>query len=146
MKILIDADGCPVVNIILDIAKKYDINVLVICDNSHIFNIDYAEIIVVDRGADSVDFVLINKVQNGDIVVTQDYGLAAMVLSKRGICINQNGLVFTNENMDELLLERHISKVTRRSRYKFNHFRKRTPKDDELFLKKFEYLLLKSKD
>ncbi len=146
MKILIDADGCPVINIILNIAKKYDIHVLVICDNSHIFNIPDAEVIVVDRGADSSDFVLINKVQNGDIVVTQDYGLAAMVLSKRGICINQNGLVFTNQNIDELLLKRHISKVTRRSKYKYNNFKKRTQKDDNLFLKKFEELLFKSKD
>ena len=84
MKILIDADGCPVVK------QTIEIEVIVFCDTSHIINSDYAKTVTVSKGADSVDFALVNQVSRGDIVVTQDYGLSAMVLSKGGKPITQN--------------------------------------------------------
>lgn len=133
MKILIDADGCPVVDITIKIAKDYNIPITIMCDTSHIINKTGVETIVLSKGSDSVDFALVNKVNKGDIIVTQDYGLAAMVLSKGGYPINQNGMIYTDENIDQLLFTRHISKKIRNSGQRTKGPRKRTKEDDIKF-------------
>jgi uncharacterized protein len=133
MKILIDADGCPVVDITIKIAKKFNIEVIIICDTSHAFNKEGVETIIISKGNDAVDFALVNKVNKGDIVVTQDYGLAAMVLSKQGCPINQSGLVYTSENIDQLLYTRHISKKVRNAGGRLKGPRKRQKEDDIRF-------------
>jgi uncharacterized protein YaiI (UPF0178 family) len=115
MRILIDADGCPVVDNVIKIAKCLNVEVIILCDTSHIFSKEGAETITVSKGADSVDFALVNRVQAGDIVVTQDYGLAAMCLAKKAIPINQDGMVYNNDNIDALLLARHTAKKIRNS-------------------------------
>ena len=92
MRILIDADGCPVVDLTVRLAKKYGIECTILCDTSHEFNRDGAKTVVVEKGADSVDFKIVNLVGEGDIVVTQDYGLAAMCLARRAIPVSQNGM------------------------------------------------------
>lgn len=135
MKILIDADGCPVVDITIEVAKVFNIDVLIMCDTSHVFNKPGIETIVLSKGADSVDFALVNKVIKGDIIVTQDYGLAAMVLAKGGYPISQNGKIYTNENIDQLLFNRHISKKIRKSGGKTRGPKKRQKEDDILFEK-----------
>lgn len=135
MKILIDADGCPVVDITIEVAKMFNIDVLIMCDTSHVFNKPGIETIVLSKGADSVDFALVNKVIKGDIIVTQDYGLAAMVLAKGGYPISQNGKIYTNENIDQLLFNRHISKKIRKSGGKMRGPKKRQKEDDILFEK-----------
>lgn len=113
MKIIIDADGCPVVDITIKVAKALKLEVIIICDTSHNFNKENIETIVVSKGFDSADFAIVNKVEKGDVVVTQDYGLAAMILAKSAYAINQNGMVYNNENIDQLLFTRHISKKVR---------------------------------
>lgn len=133
MKILIDADGCPVVDISIKVAKLLNIDVIIMCDTSHDFSKKGVETIVISKGADSVDFALVNKVQKGDIVVTQDYGLAAMVLSKEGYPINQNGLVYDNKNIEQLLFTRHISKKVRSSGGRIKGPKKRQKEDDIKF-------------
>ena len=95
MKILIDADACPVVSIVEEIAQQYQVPLLLICDTSHIIDTEYGELITVDKGADSVDFFLINKAKKKDIIVTQDYGVAAMALGKGAYAIHQNGKWYT---------------------------------------------------
>ena len=87
MRILIDGDGCPVIDLTIDIAKKFNIEVIIICDTSHILNKEGAKTMVFSKGADSVDFALINLVQKEDTVITQDYGLAAMSVIKQSINI-----------------------------------------------------------
>lgn len=104
MKILIDADGCPVVDITVRAAKKNHTDCFILCDTSHVFEKDGATTLTFSKGADSVDYALANRVSAGDIVITQDYGLAAMCLSKNAIVINQDGLEYTGENIDALLL------------------------------------------
>ncbi|MGL5346791.1 MAG: YaiI/YqxD family protein [Peptostreptococcaceae bacterium] len=141
MKILIDGDGCPVIANTIKISKKYNIDVIVLCDTSHNFSKYNVETIVISKGADSVDFALVNKVQKGDIVVTQDYGLAAMVLSKGGYPINQNGQVYNNENIDMLLFTRHLSKKVRNSGQRVKGPRKREKEDDIRFEKSLEKLI-----
>ena len=135
MKILIDADGCPVVDISIKISKVYSIPIIIMCDTSHIINKVGVETIVLSKGSDSVDFALVNKVNKGDIIVTQDYGLAAMVLSKGGYPINQNGMIYTNENIDQLLFTRHVSKKIRHAGHRTKGPRKRTKDDDINFEK-----------
>ena len=135
MKILIDADGCPVVDISIKVGKAYSMSIIVMCDTSHIINKTGVETIVLSKGCDSVDFALVNKVNKGDIIVTQDYGLAAMVLSKGGYPINQNGMIYTNENIDQLLFTRHISKKIRNAGHRTKGPRKRTKDNDIKFEK-----------
>ena len=144
MKILIDADGCPVVDITVKIGIDYNIPITIMCDTSHIINKTGVETIVLSKGSDSVDFALVNKVNKGDIIVTQDYGLAAMVLSKGGYPINQNGMVYTDENIDQLLFTRHISKKIRGSGQRTKGPRKRTKEDDIKFKNSLIYLIEKT--
>lgn len=141
MKILIDADGCPVVDICIRISKEYNIEAIIICDTSHIFEREGVKTIVISKGNDNVDFALVNKVAKGDIVVTQDYGLAAMVLSKEGYPINQNGLIYNDKNIGELLHYRYISKKVRASGGKIKGPRKRSEKDNYKFEKELRKLL-----
>lgn len=144
MKILVDADACPVVRQVEKIAKKYSIPVILLCDTNHILSSDYSEIKVIGAGADAVDIALANLCKSGDVAVTQDYGVAALVLGKGGYAIHQSGKIFTNENIDGLLMERHINKKARMSSSK-SHLKgpkKRTKEDDLRFEAAFESLLI----
>lgn len=141
MKILIDADGCPVVKQATQIAKENNIEVVIFCDTSHVISSGYAEIVTVSKGADSVDFALVNKVKSGDIVVTQDYGLAAMVLSKGGRAITQNGMIISDSNLGLLLTTRYESKKARMSGAHLKGPKKRSAQNDEEFIKSFKSML-----
>ena len=141
MKVLIDADGCPVVKQATQIAKENNIEVVIFCDTSHIINSDYAEVVTVSKGADSVDFALVNKVQSGDIAITQDYGLAAMVLSKGGRAITQNGMIISDSNLGLLLTTRYESKKARMSGAHLKGPKKRTIHNDKAFAKSFKSMI-----
>ena len=144
MQIFVDADACPVVGIVENIAKKHNISVTLLCDTNHVLHSDYSEVIVVEAGADAVDYKLISRCHKGDVVVSQDYGVAAMALGKAAYAIHQSGKWYTNENIDQMLMERHLNKKARRSSHK-NHIRgprKRTNEDDERFAQSFEKLVL----
>lgn len=135
MKILIDGDGCPVIDLTIKIAKKFNIDVIIMCDTSHVFNKEGVKTMVFSKGADSVDFALINTVQKEDIVITQDYGLAAMAINKASYVINQNGLIYTDDNIDTLLYSRHISKKIRQSGGRVKGPKKRSNEDNINFEK-----------
>ena len=138
MEILVDADACPVIAQVENVAQKHNVPVTLLCDTSHILESEYS------RGADSVDIVLVNNCNKGDIVVTQDYGVAAMALGKGAYAIHQSGKWFTNDNIDEMLFSRHIAKVMRNSKKK-SHLkggRKRNSDDDKNFEMSFERLIL----
>ena len=135
MKILVDADACPVKNIILKIAKQRGLQVVMFIDTSHELNDGYSEVVVVDKGPDSVDFALVNRLEKGDVVVTQDFGVGAMAIGKGAKALNQNGLIFSDLNMDKLLFERHIGQKIRRAGGRSGTIKKRTKVDDEKFEK-----------
>lgn len=148
MQIYVDADACPVVGIVEKLAKKYEIPVTLLCDTNHVLSSDSSEVKVIGAGADAVDFALIGllKKDAGDIVVTQDYGVAAMALGKSAFAIHQSGKWYTNENIDQMLMERHLAKKARRSKSR-NHLkgpRKRTEEDDRRFAESFEKLIRKA--
>lgn len=143
MKIYVDADACPVVSIVERVAEKNNIAVLLLCDTNHMLTSSYSEVKIVGAGADAVDFALINLCTKNDIVVTQDYGVAAMALGKGAYAIHQSGKWYTDENIDRMLMERHLGKKARRASGK-NHMKgpkKRTREDDERFQASFEKLI-----
>ena len=145
MKIYVDADACPVTRIVERVAKKYELPVTLMCDTNHILSSDYSEVKVISAGADAVDFALTNMCQKGDIVVSQDYGVAAMVLGKGAYAIHQSGRWYTDDNIDQLLMERDICKKIRRSNSR-SHMKgpsKRTADDDRRFEESFEKLIQK---
>lgn len=141
MKILIDADACPVIDITICEAKKRKIPVTLITDTSHILKRTDADIITVEKGSDSADFKLVNLLEKGDLVVTQDYGLAAMVLAKGGKALNQNGLIYSDNNMDSLLFTRHVAKKVRMAGGRTKGPHKRTKQQDEAFLQTLQKML-----
>lgn len=135
MKILVDADACPVVKIVEQIAKEFQIPVVLLCDTNHILRSDYSEIVIVGSGTDAVDFKLVGICRKGDFVVTQDYGVAAMILAKGAFGIHQSGKWYTNENIDQMLMERHLAKKERNAKRR-KHWKgptKRTAEDDKRF-------------
>ena len=145
MKIYVDADACPVVRIVEKLARKYEIPCILLCDTNHILSSDYSEVIVVGAGTDAVDFKLISLLTRGDICVTQDYGVAAMALGKGCYAIHQSGKWYTNENIDQMLMERHLAKKARRATKK-HHLKgpaKRTDEDDRRFEESFERMIRK---
>ncbi len=134
MKLLVDADACPVVDLTVREANRRKIPVILVTDTSHVLTGINAQIVTVEKGNDSADFKLVNLVEKGDLVITQDYGLAAMVLAKGGKAINQNGLIYSQQNIDTLLFTRHIAKKVRMSGGHTKGPRKRTKQQDEDFL------------
>lgn len=135
MRILIDGDGCPVIDLAIKIGKIFNIDVIIMCDTSHVFNKEGAKTMVFPKGPDSVDFALVNLVKKDDIIITQDYGLAAMAINKAYCVINQNGLIYNNENIDMLLYSRHISKKIRKGGGRVKGPKKRSVEDNNNFEK-----------
>lgn len=141
MRLLIDADGCPVVDIAVNEAKNASVQCHIFCDTSHVFEKPGAETHVVPKGADSADFALVNFVRRGDIVITQDYGLASMALSRGAVCINQDGNEYTEDNIDGLLFARHTAKKVRNAGGRIKGPPKRTKDQDIRFREKLREMI-----
>ncbi len=143
MKVLVDADSCPVNEIVIEIAKKYNLEVILFFDTSHVYTDQYAKVITVDKGKDSVDFKLISYIEKNDIVITQDYGVACMALSRKAYVLNQNGLIYDDENIESLLLIRYLSQKERKNNKHLKGPKKRLKENDEIFKKNYICLLEK---
>jgi hypothetical protein len=133
MNIFIDADGCPVVSLSVKIAENHGIDAFIVKNYAHEIESSYATVITVDKSLDSADYYIANHIKPGDIVVTQDYGLAAMVLSRGGKCITQNGLVISDVNIGKLLDSRHMNRIIRKGGGRGSRFKKRSPENDRAF-------------
>ncbi|MPQ43366.1 YaiI/YqxD family protein [Clostridium tarantellae] len=134
MRIIVDGDGCAGKSIIENIAKKYDLPVIIYCDIHHRISSNYSTVKIVDDGFQSVDMYVINECRKNDIVVTQDYGVAAMSLGKKAFSINPKGYIYTNENIDRLLFERHLNQKARKAGLRGKNPAKRSKEDDERLL------------
>lgn len=143
MIIYVDADGCPVVDLSVKIAKEYNLQIIVVKNYAHNIYHDYATIISVDIHKDSADFYIVNQIKKNDIVITQDYGLASMCLSKGALPINQNGIVFSQKNIDGLLNRRHLHQELRKQKKYYSKTKKRSPEEDKYFEEAFRNLLNK---
>ena len=141
MKILIDADACPVTNIAVCLAKEYALECVLVCDTSHTVVRDDVRTVIVSKGNDSADLMLVNLIQEGDIAVTQDYGLACMCLAKKAHIMNQNGMEYTNDNIVYLMETRHEAKRLRMRGKHLKGPKPRTKEQDESFEKNFRTLI-----
>ena len=141
MRLFIDADGCPVTDLAVGLANRYHISCIILCDTAHDIRREGAETITVSKGADSVDFALVNLIRAGDLVVTQDYGLAAMCMSRNAAVLHQDGFLYTEENIDRLLFFRAAAKKARRGGARIKGPAKRTPEQDRAFSAMLERLL-----
>ncbi len=135
MKIIIDADACPVVDITVDTAKEREPECIIVCDNTRSIEKDGATTIVVDKGADSADCCIANLTEKDDVIVAHDYGLATLVLGKGGKALNQNGLIYTDSNIENLLFTRFIGKKERMSGNRTKGPKKKSAQNDADFLK-----------
>lgn len=145
MRILLDADGCPVVDLAASIAREYGVECLILCDTAHTFDKPGASTLIFSKGADSVDFALVNRLRPGDIVVTQDYGLAAMSLARQARVLSQDGMAYTGGNIDGLLLARHTAKRIRHAGGRLKGPPKRKKEQDEAFAQALRGLLVEEK-
>ncbi|MBP3655883.1 MAG: YaiI/YqxD family protein [Clostridia bacterium] len=142
-RVLVDADACPVIRIVERISKAHGFPVTLLCDTNHVLYSDYSEVRVIGEGADAVDIALINLCQHGDVVVTQDYGVAALALGKGACAIHQSGRLYTQDNIDQMLMERHLARKARMGKGK-HHLKgpkKRTKEEDDAFAAAFDSLL-----
>ena len=144
MKVLIDADACPVVDLAVALCRKYQIPCILLCDTAHNMHREGASTLLFDKGADSVDFALVNRVNPGDVVVTQDYGLASMCLAKNARVLHQDGWEYTEYNIQALLWSRHETRKYRASGGRVKGPRKRTHDQDEAFRLALDTLLQQS--
>ena len=140
--IYIDADACPVTHIAEEIARRHGIPMTILCDTNHVMYSDYSTVKLIGAGADAVDLALINLCKAGDIVITQDYGVAALALGKGALAVHQSGKCFTDDNIGGLLMDRHLAKKARRSgKHHLKGPAKRTEEDDRRFAESFERLI-----
>lgn len=141
--IYIDADACPVTHIAEEIARRHGIPVTILCDTNHVMYSDYSTVKLIGAGADAVDLALINLCKAGDIVITQDYGVAALALGKGALAVHQSGKCFTDDNIGGLLMDRHLAKKARRcGKHHLKGPAKRTEEDDRRFAESFERLIV----
>lgn len=141
MKVLIDADGCPVVDIAVALCRKHNIPCLLLCDTAHELRREGAQTLVFDKGADSVDYAVANRADIGDLVITQDYGLASMALAKKARVLHQDGWEYTPWNIDALLFQRSESRAYRAAGGRTKGPKKRTKVQDDTFRLCLEKLL-----
>ena len=141
MKVLIDADACPVVDIAARLCAKGGIPCLLLCATAHAVYREDAETLIFDKGADSVDFALVNRACPGDIVITQDYGLASMCLGRNARVLHQDGWEYTLDNISGLMEQRHANKKHRLAGGRTKGPSKRTRQQDEAFAKAFQQML-----
>lgn len=139
-KILIDADSCPVIDLAISIAKDYKLETILFCDTSHQIERENIKTIIVSKGRDAADFRLVKEVVKGDIIITNDYGLAAMCIAKGGYVIDANGKYLTSDNIDGLLFFRHEHVKLRKAGGRTKGPKKRTSENNVFFENNFRKL------
>lgn len=141
MRILVDADACPVKDIIEEIAGKYQLEVIMICNSNHVLQSGYSEIVVVDGSSQAADIAIVNRCTEGDLVVTQDYGLASLVLAKKALAIHPSGKEYDDANIEGLLMQRYINRKAREAGLRTSNPKKRKTSDDEHFRERFTRII-----
>ena len=117
MKIFVDGDGSPVKETVIEVAVEKALDVVIVTSVDHYSLKDYPEnvsFVYVDKGADAADFKIVQLIKKGDLLITQDYGLASLVLPKGVLVLHQLGYQYTKENIDGLLELRYFSGQIRR--------------------------------
>ena len=134
MRLFIDGDGCPVINECLSICDQKAIEVILVCDTAHHYQIEDIEIIVVDQGHDHADFEILRRIGKHDLLVTQDTGLAALALGKGAVCLHPSGMEFNDASILQLLNQRSDGIKIRKQTKRYGHMKKRNAADNERFI------------
>lgn len=134
MKILVDGDGCPVISLITETAAKNNLKLIVYTDLNHHYQLEYGSLKMVDQGFQAVDMVLYNNIEAGDLVITSDYGLAALALSAEAAVLGFSGREFTEDNIKGLLAQRHLEFKARKRRGRHTKHKKRSEADNKKFI------------
>jgi uncharacterized protein YaiI (UPF0178 family) len=142
MKVLIDADACPVVAVAVSLCRECQKECLILCDTAHEMQREGAQTLVFDKGADSVDYALVNRIVPGDVVITQDYGLASMCLARGARVLHQDGWEYTSYNIDALLFQRHASRKYRSAGGRTKGPSKRKAEQDHAFSSALRQILM----
>lgn len=145
MKIIVDGDGCPGMNLIEKVAREEEVELIVYSTIDHNIKLDYGVVKRVDAGFQSVDMYVMNETKKNDVVISQDFGVAAMVLGKKAFAISPKGMVYTNDNIERLLFERHLSAKARRAGLRGKNASKRTKEDDMRFYESVKGLVKEAK-
>lgn len=142
IRILVDADACPVKEEVKKAARQTGVPVIMVSSYDHVLREEAGvQIVRVDRGKESADLYIVNHLRAGDLVITQDYGLAALVLAKRAYALSERGIVYDSENIEFLLERRHISAKVRRGGGRTRGPKKFTAEDRAAFVEKCLKLL-----
>jgi len=144
MKVYIDADASPVQEEVIQITEQYNISVILVKSFSHFSNASlpsHVSVQYVDKGAEMADFKIMSMVDRKDIIITQDYGLASMLLGKGCYVMHHKGFQYTEHNIDRLLSSRHASAQARRAGYKTKGPKAFTDEDRKKFADAFQHLL-----
>jgi uncharacterized protein YaiI (UPF0178 family) len=134
-KVWVDADACPrrVMAILKELQESIGFELMTVSSfNHHHLGVNH---LVVGDEDQATDLAIINRVTPGNIVITQDWGLAAMVLGKRAEAISPTGYIFSERSMDFMLEERHLKASLRRSGNRTKGPAARTDEDDRRFRK-----------
>ncbi|ULG72479.1 YaiI/YqxD family protein [Macrococcus brunensis] len=145
MTILVDADACPVIAEIIELADNHQLNVILVRNFNHYTSKHYPDFVsvqYVDDGADSADYKIVALTRPGDIVITQDYGLASLLLNKKAIILHHNGKLYTKDNIDQLLTIRHTSLQMRRAGIRTKGPKALSPADKAYFKEQLEKTIL----
>lgn len=144
MRIIVDADACPVKEIIEEQARVNQIGVIMVANYSHEISSDYAEIIRVDNSSQAADITIANLASAGDLIVTQDYGLASIALARGAKAVNPSGILYTAENIDQLLMQRYLNTRARMAGQKHINPKKRSKNDEKRFRQTLSILIKSS--
>jgi uncharacterized protein YaiI (UPF0178 family) len=145
MKVIIDGDGCPIINIASNLCKKYSLDILIVHNFTQNVELSYGRNIVVDKSRDRADFIIANNCAIGDLVLTNDIGLMAMILSKKGKVLNFSGKLVDDNNIQILIDQRYLNRLERENNRKYTKIPKRTKNDDEMFKNELEKFLIEYK-
>lgn len=146
IEIIVDADACPVMSQIDSLAKQYKLNVTYITDTSHNIVVDYGRVIIVDKGSDSADYKVLELTNKDSIVVTQDYALASLCLTKGASIIHPNAFIIDNFNIDSLLSSRYLNQKARKAKIRTINPKKRKEEDNINFYNMLDNLIINKKD
>ena len=142
MVILIDGDGCPGLMEIKEIAKYHSIEMIVFLVFAHLIQDDYFEVVFCEIGVDSVDQAIVDRCKKGDLVISQDYGLASLVLLRGAGVLHPSGKIITNDNIDQLLMDRYFGAKQRRAGKRCKGPTKRTNEMQDYFLRQLKNLII----
>lgn len=140
--IIVDADACPDIPYIIELAHRYNIAIKLISDITHDINYEYASVVTLSKDNQNVDMYIINNLKSEDILITQDIALAAIALKITNNVINTKGMIYSNDNIDELLFIRHLNQINRFIKKSTKH-KKRTKEDTKNLLNSLENIIKK---